>query len=131
MLAFLNHACYIGEVKATSQEREITIMTKLTVDQIKGSFVDAIELIKESSLQDVTPLDMRSEIQLALSGLDLTSQEPTIYYASYAYEGDAEATHFALFPEAGRGGACSGGYTEWYDATTMDEIETQHRATNE
>jgi hypothetical protein len=29
---------------------------------------------------------------------------------------------------AGRGGVCTGGYTEWCDATTLDEIEAAYEA---
>lgn len=106
-------------------------MTNLTANQITGSFVDAIELNKDSSLECITPSDMRSEIRSAFSDLaDLAAQELVIYYASWDYEGDAESTHFVLFPKAGRGGACSGGDTEWYDATTMDAIEDQYRGAN-
>jgi hypothetical protein len=101
-------------------------MTTLTATEIKGSF-EAIEITTENLagvIGGVTPNDMRNEIISALTG----TEEDVIYYASWQYEGEAESRHYVLFPQAGRGGVCAGGFTEWTDANTLDEIEQQYEA---
>lgn len=102
----------------------------LTKTQIKGTFTDALEITHDNCqevIASVTPSYMRQEIEAALLGGD-TEQETAIYYASWYYEGEAESRHYVLFPNAGRGGVCQGGYTEWCDSTTLDEVEAAYDA---
>jgi hypothetical protein len=98
----------------------------LTIAQIKGSFVNAIAITTVDQCNAITPHDMRKEAIDALQG-NGTEQENVIYYASWHYAGKCESTHVILFPNAGRGGACEGGYTDWCDADTLDAVESAYQ----
>ena len=98
--------------------------------KIKGSFKDAIAITSENlddQLFNISPSDMKKEITDALTGVD-AEPESVVYYASWLYAGENESRQYVLFPNAGRGGVCTGGYTEWCDATTLDEIEAAYEA---
>jgi hypothetical protein len=98
----------------------------LTIDQIKGSFVDAIAIATVEQCDAIIPNDMRREAVDALQG-NGTDTESVIYYASWHYATNSESTQVILFPNAGRGGACEGGYTAWCNASTLDQVEAAYQ----
>jgi hypothetical protein len=98
----------------------------LTIDQIKGSFIDAIAITTVEQCNAINRNDMRNAAIAAIQGND-TEKESVIYYASWHYDDECESTHIILFPHAGRGGACDGGYTDWCDANTLNEVEAAYQ----
>jgi hypothetical protein len=100
------------------------------IDQvIMGSFYGiATRITSLADIEKITPADMRDEVRNSWDGKSV--YEPVIYYADWHYIGDSEATHFILFPEAGRGGVATNGLTEWFDANDMNELETAYFEAN-
>ena len=101
-----------------------------TATEINGTFQSAIQITAENleeMLWNVTPSDMKKEITDALTGGE-TEAESVVYYASWHYPEEAEARQYVLFPNAGRGGVCDGGYTAWADANTLDDLEAAYDA---
>jgi hypothetical protein len=87
-----------------------------SIDQLATIFtVNDVEEIKVA----ITAVDMRDEIVSAL----VAKTESSVIFCTYNYPNDPGLTLFCLFPENQRGGVCHGGLTEWFDATSMDELE--------
>jgi hypothetical protein len=99
----------------------------LTPDQIKGTFKNAIEITTVEQCDRITPGNMRQEAIDALQG-NGTEKENVLYFGSWLYSEQVETTYVILFPNAGRGGACQSGYTDWCDANTLDEVESAYLA---
>ena len=77
----------------------------------------AITLANLETLADGLPLDMRAEIAAALAA----GTETAIEYDRTG-EYNAQPIHHVYFPNAGRGGVCGGGNTDWTDCDSMEDL---------
>ena len=77
--------------------------------------IDDIQTL--DSLPHGIPSDMRDEIADALQ----SGSEAAVEYHREA-EYNSEATHWVYFANAGRGGRCAGGDTDWTDCSGLDDL---------
>ena len=68
---------------------------------------------------DGLPCDMKMEIESAIR----SGREAEIEYRAM-WESNEQKTHLTYFPEAGRGGLCEGGNTNWTDCSDLKSMLT-------
>lgn len=79
----------------------------------------ATRITKEDLLQarEIMPIDMAEEAIDALT----SDREKTVLYG-VIFDAEGVKTHYVWFPQAGRGGVCEGGNTDWTDCDSLEDL---------